>query len=71
MDKLEALKAKADQLLDADFVWYSSPFSNGLAVGINWDIQEIVLVDVDHPDGAVIQTGGLLDIDTVYVEEAN
>jgi len=68
MDKLEALKAKADQLFDADFVWYSSPFNNGLAVGINWDIQEIVLVSA-HPEGAVIQTGGLLDINTVYVEE--
>jgi hypothetical protein len=73
MDKLEALKAKANELFETEFVWYVNPDPNAgqLSVGIDWEIQAIVIVDMDHPDGAVIQTGGLLDINTIYVKEGN
>lgn len=70
MSEMSKLKTKADELFDAEFIWYVSPVDpDGLAVGIDWETQAVVIVDMDHPDGAVIQSGGLLDVDTVYVEE--
>jgi hypothetical protein len=72
MSQFSELKSKADELLDGEFIWYMSPVDpDGLAVGIDWETQAIVIVDMDHPDGAVIQTGGLLDINTIYVKEGS
>ena len=70
MSDMSRLKAKADELFDAEFIWYQSPVSpDDLAVGIDWDRQHIVIVDLDHPDGAVIQDAGLLYVNTVYVDD--
>ena len=72
MSKLIELQAKANELFETEFTWYvnQDPRGGQLAIGIDWESNGIVLVDLEHPDGAVIQDGGLMDIDTIY-QEAN
>ena len=69
MSKLNELKAKANDLFEADFVWYQSPYSEGLAIGIDWDSNQVAIVDLDHPDGSVIQDAGRFDVNTIYIDE--
>ena len=68
---VDELKSKANELLDSDFVWYPSPFSS-VAIGLDWDTLRICVIDLDHPDGFVIQDGGNIpEFNTVYVMEDN
>lgn len=74
MSKLNELKAKANELFGTEFVWYvnEDPNAGQLAVGIDWASNQTVFVDLDHPDGYVIQDAGKFDVDTVYIGgEAN
>ena len=71
MSKLSELKAKAEELLDAEFIWYSAPDDSNLSIGINWGVPSMVIIDLIHPDGLVIQDAGSFDVNTVYLEEEN
>jgi hypothetical protein len=72
MSKSSELQAKANELFGTEFTWYVSqdPRGGQLAVGIDWDSNQTVFVDLDHPNGNVIQDAGSFDVKTVY-EEAN
>jgi hypothetical protein len=67
--KLSKLKTKADDLLEKEFIWFDSPLSKRLSIGVDWDTEQIVIVDLDHPNGPAIQSSYLLDMDTFYEEE--
>lgn len=68
MGALMELQVKANELFGTEFTWYVSQDSRGgqLAVGIDWDSNQTVFVDLDHPDGYVIQNAGKFDVTTVH-----
>ena len=60
------LKAKAVEMFGRNFDWFDK---GNFSVGIDWDAPFMVVIDLDHPDGAVIQSAGYFDLSTVYSKE--
>jgi hypothetical protein len=67
MSKLSELQAKAVELLAVDLVWYPN---DDITFGVDWEGNRLIIIDLYHPDGAVIQDAGRFDVSTIY-EEAN
>ena len=64
---MDELKAKAASLLEADFVWFDNE-KRLLSVGIDWAGPYLVTVDLEHPDGHAIEYGGMIDLETIYLD---
>lgn len=61
---VEGLQDIAPTILpDLDCDWYTN---GGMAIGIDWYHQTIIVCDAEHPDGAVIQTANFDDFITVF-----
>jgi len=46
-----------------------NPFSTlGIMVGVDWE-GELIILDLEHPDGACVQVASFGDYDTLYQEE--
>jgi hypothetical protein len=65
---MDELKAKAGELLEADFVWFDTE-KRELSIGIDWDGPYLVVVDLEHPDGPAIESAGLIDLNTIYTSK--
>lgn len=64
----EPLKVKANELFNTEFVWYDGGDLSTVSIGVDWENMHHVLVDLDHPDGGVVQDLGLFEMDTVYTD---
>lgn len=68
--KLSELKTNAEELFfENEFIWFDSPVSKHLSIGVDWETEQIIIVDLDHPDGPAIQSSHLMDMDTFLLEE--
>lgn len=62
---MEQMKEKASELMsDGDFSW----FDNGdMSIGMDWATMQMVIVDMDHPDGPTIEAvGEVIDFVNIY-----
>lgn len=66
---IEQMKQKASELIEnSDFSWFDS-VGNLMSIGIDWMADNnMVIIDMEHPDGPVIQAVGEIDYVTIYTD---
>ena len=66
---MEQMKQKATELIEnSEFSWFDN-VDNQMSIGIDWMANnDMVIIDMEHPDGPVIQAVGEIDYTTIYTE---
>lgn len=67
MDALKELKKTAEAFAGGELAWASNAT---LALGVDWENEGVYIIDLEHPDGAVIDYSDL-SINRVYETENN
>jgi len=67
---MEQMKEKASELMsDGDFSWFDSK-ENDMSIGMDWTTMQMVIVDMEHPDGPSIEAvGEVIDFANIYTHE--
>jgi len=71
LEELKQIYIELNSGHDDTITWFvpqKADSTLGIMVGVNWE-GELIILDLEHPDGACVQVASCGDYDTLYQEE--